>query len=150
MSPVKLFSNDHYYPTTTADDYENMGVSIQTVISVLETLRNWTLAYVIVGAILAYAVSELACFHVALNIRKASTYGYIVAERRKNGIREESESVDVQIMLHGRWFVEDGPRESSSPRQKRFSASPSFLQQGAVVQGRRRRRRNGREKRRRF
>ena len=83
MSPVKMFSNDHYYPTTTADDYENMGVSIQTVISVLETLRNWTLAYVIVGAILAYAVSELACFHVALNIRKASTYGYIVAERKR-------------------------------------------------------------------
>jgi len=84
MSPVKMFSNDHYYPTTGGnDDYENMGVSIQTVISVLETLRNWTLAYVIVGAILAYAVSELACFHVALNIRKASTYGYIVAERKR-------------------------------------------------------------------
>ena len=101
MSPVKVFSNDHYYPTsttTTATDDEDL-VSIDTVISVLETLRNWTLAYVIVGAILAYAVSGLACFHVALNIKKATTYGYIVAERKRTEFGKKVKASTCRLCL---------------------------------------------------
>ena len=121
MSPVKMFSNDHYYPTTGGnDEYENMGVSIQTVISVLETLRNWTLAYVIVGAILAYAVSELACFHVALNIRKASTYGYIVAERKRTEFGKKVKASTCRLCC-----MEDGLLRMDHESQDRRDKSGS-------------------------
>ena len=101
MSPVKVFSNDNYYPATNEED--STAVDIQTVISVLETLRNWTLAYVIIGAILAYAVSELACFHVALILRKASTYGYIVAERKRTEFGKKVKASTCRLC-----FMENG------------------------------------------
>ena len=101
MSPVKVFSNDNYYPATNEED--SNAVDIQTVISVLETLRNWTLAYVIIGAILAYAVSELACFHVTLILRKASTYGYIVAERKRTEFGKKVKASTCRLC-----FMENG------------------------------------------
>ena len=80
MSPVKLFSKKY-------DQIDS--ISLSDVIKVLETLRNWIIVYIVVGAILAYAVSELACFHVALNVRKVTTYAYIVAERKRTGIGQK-------------------------------------------------------------
>ena len=100
-----------------------MGVSIQTVISVLETLRNWTLAYVIVGAILAYAVSELACFHVALNIRKASTYGYIVAERKRTEFGKKVKASTCRLCC-----MEDGLLRMDHESQVRRDKSGSQRQ----------------------